>query len=98
MLGYIPQVLPASYIESKSALGGRLHGSRGLGNPLLAMIGPMVNGMFQTGTQSTQGFIAAQQQLDAEGLASQRSRRWAAFGAVAVGIAGVAGVVYLMRK
>lgn len=90
MLGYTPRILPSSYTET-----------RGFGNlnaGFLDLVGGLVGGAFQAGTTASQEFNAATAQIDAQELAAQRSRRWAAFGAVAVGIAGLAGVVYLLRK
>lgn len=110
MMGYVPRLLPQSYIQTR----GFGHAETGYSPPplvqanastggsgtggVLNFIGSLLGGAFQAGTQSSQEFNAAAGQLEAQRLAAERSRRWASFGAVAVGIAGLAGVVYLLRK
>ena len=109
MMGYVPQLLPQSYVESRSLRG---FGDAGYSAPplvqastggtggggILSFIGNLLGGAFQAGTQGSQEFNAAAAQMNAQRLANERSRRFATFGAVAVGIAGLAGVVYLLRK
>ena len=113
MLGYVPQLLPQSYVESRSLrgfgadyspppmvdarTGAPATGGTG-GGGILSLIGNLLGGAFQASTQSSQEFNVVAAQLNAQRLANERSRRFASFGAVAVGIAGLAGVVYLLRK
>mgnify|MGYP001581956677 FL=1 len=113
MMGYVPQLLPQSYIESRSLrgfgqdysapplvdarTGAPVTGGTG-GGSILSFIGNLLGGAFQAGTQGSQAFNVAAAQLQAQRLANERSRRFATFGAVAVGIAGLAGVVYLLRR
>mgnify|MGYP001585098016 CR=1 FL=1 len=114
MMGYVPQILPQSYVESRNVLSG--FGEAGYSAPplvdartgapagnsggggILSLIGTLFGGAFQAGTQGSQEFNAAAAQLQQQRLANERSRRLASFGAVAVGIAGLAGVVFLLRK
>ncbi|TAL42431.1 MAG: hypothetical protein EPN91_08610 [Salinibacterium sp.] len=110
MMGYVPQILPQSYIETRSFSGlgdtysppplvqanASTGGSGGGG--FLNFASNLIGGAFAAGAQGSMEFNTAAAQLDAQRLANERSRRWAAFGAVAVGIAGLAGVVYLLRK
>lgn len=93
MIGYVPQIFPTKYIQTRTAFNGL----GALNSSPLSLVGGLLANAFSAPGQGTQAFFAEQQQLDAEALASQRSRRWAAFGAVAVGVAGLAGVVYLLK-
>ena len=68
-----------------------------LGNPLLLLFANMFSGAQKAGS-SSDAFLAAQQNMEAAELASQRSRRWATYGAITAGVLGLAGVVYLLRK
>ncbi len=110
MTGYVPQILPASYIETRAVFSGFSDSAPPLvqasGEPaptgpsggFLSIIGGLLGGAFKAGTTGSQEFNVAVSQLNAQRIANERSRRWGTFGAVAVGIAGLAGVVYLLRK
>lgn len=109
-MGYVPQILPQSYIESRSFSGlgetfsppplvqaNASNNATGAGG-FLSIFSSIFGGAGSGAGGGAQTFYALSQQMDAERIAEERSRRWAAFGAVAVGIAGLAGVVYLLRK
>ena len=109
MMGYVPRTFPQSYIQARSlsGLGDTLSPpplvpanapSNTQSGGLMSLFGSLLGGAFNAGGQGSQTLYSLQAQQDAEDLAAQRSRRWAAFGAVAVGIAGLAGVVYLLRR
>jgi len=105
MMGYVPRILPQSYIQT--GLGNTYSApplvaadatTNSQSGGILSFVGSLLGGAMQSGTQSSFEFNAAAGQIHAQRLADQRSRRWAAFGALALGVAGVAGVVYLLRK
>lgn len=93
MLGYVPQLLPQAYVQSGGPGLGRL-GDAGIVGSVLSL--------FSSGSQSAAGgsnvFNTALQQIQAQQLADERSRNWKTVGIAAAGIAGLAGVVYLLRR
>lgn len=111
MMGYVPQILPQAYIETRSLRGLGNYGysapplvsanaaaQPSTGGGWLSLVTGLIGGAMQGGTQSSYEFNAAAAQIQAQRLANERSRRWGAFGALALGVAGLAGVVYLLRK
>ncbi len=75
-----------------------IHGNTQLGNPLISVVMGLVSGSSAGSAKATDAFLSAQNQIAAEDLAAQRSRRWAMFGGLAVGAAALAGVIYLARS
>lgn len=101
MIGYVPRTFPALMIRSANAntgLLGKLGNAPALGALGDSALTSVFSSLFNGGQAASQEFDVAASQVQAAQLDAERSSNWALFGTIAVGVAGLAGVVYFLRS